>query len=464
MRRFTILNLLRKPRLIQVARALGLPAPKNAIRKTLVGILEKSRAFTTRDLLELLHCDELKAACDALGWQPNGANKAAFIARLTGDSSVLLRSNVVASLRSQGFAIRAGRIYIPEGIDKDRIRRLHECAMKHKRDRAKAILGRYESDLLGRIANGSELRVESIFPKLVEVTRGSDEELLFRYACLHWTIPVSSGYGRRLRFLIVDGNNNDRLIGVLGLGDPVFALQPRESWIGWNSATRSARLQNIVDAFVLGAAPPYSQLLCGKLVAMLAASNEVRVAFKKKYAGKETLISGKKMDGDIALLTTTSALGRSSVYNRITFRNATLYQSIGYTQGYGDFQFLNGLYDELSAFAHSHCEATAKNNSWGTGFRNRREVVKKSLKALGLSSELLCHGVRREVFVVPTATNSKSFLCGETDRLDHTDRPAEELWTHFRNRWLLPRAARDQRFRTFKREEYRLWAAVANNA
>ena len=40
------------------------------------------------------------------------------------------------------------------------------------------------------------------------------------------------------------------------------------------------RLRNVMDAFVLGAVPPYRELLCGKLVAMLAASDEVRDAFR----------------------------------------------------------------------------------------------------------------------------------------------------------------------------------------
>jgi hypothetical protein len=68
-----------------------------------------------------------------------------------------------------------------------------------------------------------------------------------------------------------------------------------------------------MDAFVLGAVPPYSSLLGGKLVAMLAASNEVRSAFKKKYSNQRSLIRRKKLDGRLALLITTSALGRSSL-------------------------------------------------------------------------------------------------------------------------------------------------------
>lgn len=455
-RRSLILNVFKKARLRELADTLDVHCCASSTRIEILQNLEKSRVFTTRRLLDQLSRRELEAACLTLGRTPAGRSKVALIASLTGDKAELLRASVVGSLKAQGFKIHKGKISIPDGLDKSSIRRLHQLAVEHKRERAKDSLARNEPHLLARIANGQQVSVEAVSPRLQEVVRGTDDELLFRYACLHWSIPVSSGYGRRLRFLIIDANN-EKLIGVLGLGDPVFALQPRDAWIGWSAAARSSRLHNVVDAFVLGAVPPYSFLLGGKLVAMLAASNEVRSAFRQKYAGRATLIAGKTLDGEIALLTTTSALGRSSIYNRIKVGKQTIYERVGYTRGFGDFQFLNGLYDELSEFAHLHCEATAKNESWGTGFRNRREIVKKSLDSLGLSPDLLCHGVQREVFVTSLAENTKEFLCGQNEKLTYFDRPAEAVFAEFRARWLLPRAAREPRFRSFDRQAYRLW-------
>jgi hypothetical protein len=49
---------------------------------------------------------------------------------------------------------------------------------------------------------------------------------------------------------------NDKLIGLFGLGDSVFSLKARDEWIGWNSETRETRLRHVMDAFVLGAVPP----------------------------------------------------------------------------------------------------------------------------------------------------------------------------------------------------------------
>jgi hypothetical protein len=296
---------------------------------------------------------------------------------------------------------------------------------------------------------------------LVEVLPESEDELLFRYAALHWSIPVSSGYGRRLRFLVVD-DSNGKLVGMIGLGDPVYSLGPRDEWIGWTLSDRKKRLGNVMDAFVLGAVPPYSFLLCGKLVAMLAASDTVRHAFKRKYGGTRSLIRRKIHDGRLALITTASALGRSSIYNRLRFGDRLLYQSVGFTKGSGEFHFSNGLYGAITKFAEKHCEPTAKQERWGTGFRNRREVIKKCLPALGLSSDWVYHGIEREVFVVPLARNTREFLQGRHTRLLWYRQSESELFEYFRDRWMLPRASWDERFRSWTKDEWVIWPQKEN--
>ncbi len=322
--------------------------------------------------------------------------------------------------------------------------------------RSRAGLIRHEDRLLSYIAAGKDIIPERIRPRLALVRPGSDEELLFRYARLHWSIPVSAGYGRRVRFVVYD-ESNDKLIGIFGLGDPIFGLAPRDRWIGWDSEARKARLQCVMDLFVLGAVPPYSYLLCGKLVALMATSQIVHEAFFKKYHGRQSRISRKSLDGRLALLTTTSALGRSSLYNRLRYKEHLAFQRVGFTRGSGDFHFGNGVYDDLRRFALEHCEGTAKHSFWGSGFRNRRELVRKTLPLLGLSPKLLYHGVKREVFVAPLAANATEFLRGDDHDLQHHNYTVEDIFGWFRDRWLLPRAQRDKRYRSFDPEAYRLW-------
>ena len=345
----------------------------------------------------------------------------------------------------------------PKELSKERIRKLHETAVEHRIEKARKGLIREEDELLTSIASGTDIVPTRISPRIVEVQRGSREELLFRYACLHWSIPISSGYGRRLRFLVTD-EQNDKLIGVIGLGDPVYSLRPRDDWVGWTVDHRKSRLANVMDAFVLGAVPPYSFLLCGKLVAMLAASNTVRDAFKRKYGGMCSIISQRTHDGRLAMITTTSALGRSSIYNRLRIDQRLLYHSVGFTRGSGEFHFANGLYAAITQFAEQHCDPTAKQELWGSGFRNRREVIKKCLPALGLSSDWLYHGIEREVFVIPLARNTKEFLRGEHTRLGWHHCSEGQVIDHFRTRWMLPRAAWDRTFETWSNQEWLIWS------
>jgi hypothetical protein len=373
-----------------------------------------------------------------------------------------LQKRVIRSLRAQGFRVHSGAILPPKELSKEKIRELHETAVEHRIMRARDGLFRVERHLLSHIASGNEIDPSRMSPRLVEVLRGSQEELLFRYAALHWSIPVSSGYGRRLRFLIID-DSNGKLVGLIGLGDPVYSLGPRDEWVGWTSAERKRRLGHVMDAFVLGAVPPYSFLLCGKLVAMLAASDTVRHAFKRKYGRRRSVISRKPHDGRLALITTASALGRSSIYNRLRFEGRPLYQSVGLTKGSGEFHFSNGLYGAITEFAEKHCEPTAKHERWGTGFRNRREVVKKCLPALGLSSDWVYHGIKREVFVVPLARNAREFLQGAHTRLLWHRQTEVQLFEYFRDRWMLPRASWDDRFRAWSRNEWVIWPTEANS-
>jgi hypothetical protein len=72
-----------------------------------------------------------------------------------------------------------------------------------------------------------------------------------------------------------------------------------------------------MDAFVLGAVPPYSSLIGGKLIASLVASQEVGDAFDAKYGTRPGVISQRAKNPRLVLVTVTSALGRSSVYNRL---------------------------------------------------------------------------------------------------------------------------------------------------
>jgi len=358
--------------------------------------------------------------------------------------------------------VRRGIIQMPENLSKDDCRALNQLAVRKKLEKSGPALQRYEEYLLKKyIANGKEVAPQNLSPKVEIVHPESEYELLFRYACLHWSIPVSAGYGRRLRFLVID-QNNGKLIGLFGLGDPVYSMRARDQWIGWDKEAKAKRLYHVMDAYVLGAVPPYSFLLAGKLVAMLVCSNEVRNAFHKKYIGHKSLIKKETHPPYLVLVTTTSALGRSSIYNRIRVDSHEYWTSVGFTQGSGDFHFSNGVYDRIRAYVEEHCEPTAKHEAWGEGFRNRREVIKKCLSTIGLSTELIYHGIHREIFVAPLGSNALPFLRGESQRPFFFNWPAQDLFKIFADRWMLARAERMPQYSNFSRDEYRIFQTQMN--
>ncbi len=373
-----------------------------------------------------------------------------------GYAGIRLRWKIRSALEEQGFVVGKDRIELPESCSKDTLRELNRLAVEHTREKSKSGLKTKEKRLIGRIADGAEVNPATIRPKLVSVMADSEEELLFRYVRLHWSIPVSAGYGRRLRFLVID-ESNDKLIGIIGLCDPVFALKSREEWVGWNTEQKKDRLYHVMDAFVLGAVPPYNQLLFGKLMAMLVTAREVQDAFRDRYAGTKSLISGKEREPLLALVSTASALGKSSVYNRLKAGGRQFMYSVGFTKGSGDFQFYNGVYKDLSSFVKENCEPSAKHSEWGSGFRNKREIIKKGLQAIGLPSQFSYHNINREIFLSPLAENTREFLRGESDVLDGYDLSVSDIYSLFKDRWLDRRAATKTDYQAFSKADYLLW-------
>jgi hypothetical protein len=371
---------------------------------------------------------------------------------------------VLQHLREQGFKVHDGVVVAPVEPDKERLRNLHSHAVDIQRERARQALQRYEDRFIERFVRGELLNPAKIRPRLVFIEdRRSLDGLLWRWSALHWSIPVSSGYGRRLRFLVVDEAHGDGVIGLIGLADPVYALGCRDQAIGWSAEQRRTRLACLMDAFVLGALPPYRDLCGGKLVALLAMSSEVRDTFAARYDHRTTLIAGRDPDARLAMITTSSALGRSSVYNRLTDPVGSLaFQPVGYTQGSGDFHLSGEIYEELARFALDRTPegATYRHERWpgGKSFRNRREVIQRALDALGMDSRRMrVHGVRRQVFLAPLAANACAWLRGETTELAWRTWSAEEMASWWRERWAMGRAERVSAWRKFDPTDLRLY-------
>lgn len=365
-----------------------------------------------------------------------------------------LRQKLLDTLLQQGFALSGDKLMPPDTLDKDNIRQLYTHLRLERLEEARSWLLSNEEKVLSYFANGPEVEVKRISPRL-ELVDTQQKANIFRYASLLWSVPVSAGYGRRMRFLVFD-EHNGKLIGLFALGDPVYNLRVRDQWIGWGVPEKNQRLYHVMDAYVLGAVPPYSYLLGGKLVALLTASDEVREVFRQRYAGQASVIKRAVREPHLVLLTTTSALGRSSLYNRLSINSRQIFISLGFTAGWGHFHFSNGTFEQVKDYLREVGDPVVGQYKYGGGPNWRLRVVKRCLAHLGLSPELLRHGIRREVFVVPLAANAREFLRGEESDPAYYKMPKDWLFDYFRHRWLLPRADRDRRYQNFDRESIRL--------
>jgi hypothetical protein len=166
-----------------------------------------------------------------------------------------------------------------------------------------------------------------------------------------------------MRFLVWD-DYNEKLIGLLALGDPVFNLRVRDEWIGWTVKQREERLVNVLDAYVLGAVPRYNMILGGKLICYMMMSNEVRDLFRRKYCTRLT-VTRQRAANELVLLATTSLYGnRSSQYNRIRYEGDLLYKPIDLTRGYGTVHLSSQTF-ELMRQEVSDRQKVARNRSHG---------------------------------------------------------------------------------------------------
>jgi hypothetical protein len=361
----------------------------------------------------------------------------------------LLKYSIRRHFTRLGF-IKAddGSLILP-GIEKPTIRTLHAQQRAERLGESEKFLARALPKALPCFANGSEIDPVKIQLRLIRVRKATAESDLFRVASLTWSVPVSVGYGRRLRYLVWD-DYHQRLVGLIALGDPVFNLSVRDNLIGWDAATRGKRLVRMLDAYVLGAVPPYNMLLCGKAIACLIRSSEVFEDFRKTYGGTVGIISKKQKRANLLAVTTTSSMGRSSVYNRLTLGGQKYFQPIGYTVGWGHFHITDKVFAAIRRYLRLKRDPYANNHKFGQGPNWRLRTIRRGLDVLNIGQSVLRHGIQREVFICPFGANALDILKSGKGKLDtSTLLTVREISDLARDRWIVPRAAR--------RPEYKAW-------
>lgn len=365
----------------------------------------------------------------------------------------LLKRKVRRHLKRVGFKRdEHGVLYLPAD-SKEAIRAAHQLQRTERTTKQKDFLKAKFPKLSQYFANGAEIVPAVVKPRLERVASGTWQADLFKLASLTWSVPVSPGFGRRLRYLVWD-DGHERLMGILAIGDPVFNLRSRDEYIGWTGEQRGTQLVHTMDAYVLGAVPPYNLLLGGKVVATLLRTREIYDDFVATYGAREGVISGKVNQARLAAITTTSSMGRSSVYNRVKLDGKYYLKPIGYSSGYGHFHIPDELFQDLRDYLRWKKHRYTDGHEFGKGPNWRMRVTRTALEMIGMRSNLMMHGIKREVFICEMASNTIAFLKGETTELDISGlKSVEEVATLACNRWLVPRAAHESAYRQWSKDD-----------
>ena len=230
--------------------------------------------------------------------------------------------------------------------------------------------------------------------------------------------------------------------------------------IGLHANKKTKIGSSMMDIIVWGAIPPYSEMLGGKLVAMLMASPQVVKEYQTVY-GKQageivSRLAGKDVvrPADLVFLTTTSLYHvGSSQYERIRIpgpRGSEIaFEHIGKTEGFGSTVLTSETTDFLRKLTIESEGMKRVNNIFGEGISPKLRITRDGLSLIGIPQDLvLRHNCPRLVYGVRLAKNALEYLRGEDDEPAYVYSPSRSeagtkaIIHHWLERWFSTRARR----------------------
>jgi hypothetical protein len=359
-----------------------------------------------------------------------------------------LKRKIIEVLKEQGFKINPH--VRPKGYTKAIYRRIQQKAKLEQLYLHKKFLMDSIKKVKDYCRDGVEIIPERISLELREIQIGSFEEILFRWwNLIWWSIPYQRSYGRQMRFLLWDTTHNAPF-GLICLQSPVLKMSVRDNYLGIPRDKLDIWINKSMNAQRVGALPPYNELLGGKMVALALTCNEIREAYRKKYQNCVSIIKKRKIKPELLFITTTSAFGKSSLYNRLKYNGEVVAESLGYTKGSGTFHIPEELYEELLEFLKNQGVNVAR--GYGHGPSRKLRLISLGLKYLGLP-KFEYHGIKREFYLFPLVKNLKRVIQAGEEPI-WVDRPFDKLVDYWKERWAIPRAERIPRWKKFESNKF----------
>jgi hypothetical protein len=211
----------------------------------------------------------------------------------------------------------------------------------------------------------------------------------------------------------------------------------------------------VPDLSVCGAIAPYNEILGGKLVAALMASEEVRRLYIERYQGQESVIASQ-MAGravsrpvDLLVITTTSLYGvGSSQYNRLHLRAKdhpelpfdVKWEELGLLKGVGSIHLSSETVEALRRLSVQSDGHRWVNNVFGEGTNPRLRQIRQGLEVLGINPDLiLTHGTPRILYACEVFPGARQKLLGLGNGIATTAASADAISRAWLRRWVSKR-------------------------
>ena len=359
-----------------------------------------------------------------------------------------LREKIIWALKAQGFTINPH--LRPKNDEKDTIKKIHEQKREEQLKFHKKFLMDNFEIMKKYSISGKEIDPKNIDIELIEIRQQSlFSKIFFWWNLIWWSIPYDKPIGRQMRFILWDRHHNVPF-GLFCLQSPPLRSAVRDRFLELNNGNIDYWVNQSLYGQRIGALPPYNELLGGKMVALSLTSNEVRESYEKKYQNKKTILKKRELPSRLLFITTTSAYGRSSVYERIKYKGEVVSRFIGFTSGAGTFHLPEGLYNECLQYLEQKGIDTKR--GYGTGPSRKMKLIANALRLLNIPN-FSYHNIKRGYYLFSNVENLRRVIHNAVEPLWY-NRPFDDLLRYWLKRWCIPRSNRVDRWRYFNAEDF----------
>ena len=252
---------------------------------------------------------------------------------------------------------------------------------------------------------GSDINIDKITPRLI-LCSDKEMEMWHKLESSTWSTLYQSPIGRQLKYIAID-DYHQMPIGIFSIQSPILRQRERDSYLGMNKDNVLDKIQHGMNTHRCGAVHPYNKILGSRLVASYLLADQVYRDFKNKYSH------------DLRWITASGAFGATPIYDRHTINGMKLSFKVGYSAGFGTFQFPQAIYKRMHDYLAKHNPELKSKMDKGRSRKMR--IIAEVLRMLKIHQSAK-HGIRRSIYVFkyPEGVNPLS---------------VQELTDHWRTRW-----------------------------